>query len=180
MINIIDTNVYSILISLLSLQTTLIMKFISHLGSATILIMLVIALFIILKDKKISLAISLNLIIVYLLNVLIKNIIERPRPEVLRLAYETGYSFPSGHAMVSTGFYGFLIYISYKRIKNKAVRNIVIALLSLLILLIGTSRIYLGVHYATDILGGFIIGTIYLLIFIKIIKGVRLWKTSLQ
>ena len=97
-------------------------------------------------------------------------IIARPRPDILRLVYETGYSFPSGHAMVATGFYGFLIYIANKKIKNKALRRCITILLTLLIFLIGISRIYLGVHYATDIIGAFIIGIIYLVIFINILK----------
>ena len=180
MINIIDETIYNMIIKLLSMPTTLIMTFVSHIGSATILIMLCVEFLIFLRDKKISLAITINLIIVYLTNVLIKTIVARPRPDVLKLVHETGYSFPSGHAMVATGFYGFLIYISYKKIENKALRNTIIAMLSILIFLIGISRIYLGAHYATDIIGGFIIGAIYLIAFIKIIQGVKIWKKSLQ
>ena len=117
-----------------------------------------------------ALVIMLNLTIVYLLNVLIKIVIARPRPDMLRLVYETGYSFPSGHAMVATGFYGFLIYITNKKIQNKNARRLITLLLVLLIVLIGISRIYLGVHYATDIIGAFIIGIIYLIIFINMLK----------
>lgn len=170
MINAIDETIYNLIFKLLSTPTTFIMTFISHLGSATILILLCIIFYILLKDKKLALIISLNLIIVHVLNVIIKMIIARPRPDMLRLVYETGYSFPSGHAMVATGFYGFLIYIANKKIKNKALRRCITILLTLLIFLIGISRIYLGVHYATDIIGAFIIGIIYLVIFINILK----------
>lgn len=170
MINAIDETIYNLIFKLLSTPTTFIMTFISHLGSATILILICIILYILLKDKKMALIIMLNLAIVYLLNVIIKMIIARPRPDILRLVYETGYSFPSGHAMVATGFYGFLIYIANKKIKNKALRKCITILLTLLIFLIGISRIYLGVHYATDIIGAFIIGIIYLVIFINILK----------
>lgn len=174
MINIIDTNIYNLIFKWYSMPTTAIMTFISHLGSATVLILLCVVFAIVLKNKKTALLIMLNLAIVYLLNVLIKTIIARPRPEVLKLVYETSYSFPSGHAMVATGFYGFLIYITYKKVKTKNLRNFIIAFLSLLILLIGISRIYLGAHYATDIIGGFVIGTIYLVGFINIIKRVKI------
>lgn len=170
MINAIDETIYNLIFKLFSTPTTFIMTFISHLGSATILILLCIIFYILLKDKKLALIISLNLIIVHVLNVIIKMIIARPRPDMLRLVYETGYSFPSGHAMVATGFYGFLIYIANKKIKNKALRRCITILLTLLIFLIGISRIYLGVHYATDIIGAFIIGIIYLVIFINILK----------
>lgn len=170
MINAIDETIYNLIFKLLSTPTTFIMTFISHLGSATILILICIILYILLKDKKMALIIMLNLAIVYLLNVIIKMIIARPRPDILRLVYETGYSFPSGHAMVATGFYGFLIYIANKKIKNKALRRCITFLLTLLIFLIGISRIYLGVHYATDIIGAFMIGIIYLVIFINILK----------
>jgi len=180
MINIIDETIYNVIIQLFSVPTTLIMTFISHIGSATTLILLCIAFYIVLKDKKLASSISINLILVYLLNVIIKEIVARPRPEILRLVHETSYSFPSGHAMVATGFYGYLIYIAYKKISKKSLRNTIMALLSILILLIGISRIYLGVHYATDIIGGFVIGTVYLVIFIKIIKGVKIWEKSLQ
>jgi len=173
MISIIDETIYNVIIQLFSVPTTLIMTFISYLGSATTLILLSIVFLVFLKDKKLALSISINLILVYAINVILKVIVARPRPEILRLVHETSYSFPSGHAMVATGFYGYLIYIAYNKISKQSIRNTVIAFLSILILLIGVSRIYLGVHYATDVIGGFIIGIIYLVLYIKIIKFVH-------
>lgn len=167
LINIIDSNTYSIITKLMSNNVTAVMIFISYLGSAVVLICLTIALIILLKNKRDAKFITSNLVIVFLLNKILKLIIERPRPSVLRLVYEEGYSFPSGHAMVSMGFYGFLIYLAYKNIKNKKIKIPLIIFLSILILLIGVSRIYLGVHYATDIIGGFLIAIIYLGLFIK-------------
>ncbi len=167
LINIIDSNTYSIITKLMSNNVTAVMIFISYLGSAVVLICLTIALIILLKNKRDAKFITSNLVIVFLLNKILKLIIARPRPSVLRLVYEEGYSFPSGHAMVSMGFYGFLIYLAYKNIKNKKIKIPLIIFLSILILLIGVSRIYLGVHYATDIIGGFLIAIIYLGLFIK-------------
>lgn len=180
MINIIDTSIYNLIIKLFSIQTTSIMKAISYFGSATFLILISILLLCTFKNKKIALMIMINLALVYIINVILKNLIARPRPDGLKLVYETGYSFPSGHAMVSTGFYGFLIYIAYKQIKDRKIRNITIISLGLLIFLIGISRVYLGAHYATDVIGGFIVGTLYLIILIKTIGGKRIWKKSLQ
>lgn len=168
-INSIDNNIYNLITQMMSSATTAIMLFISYLGSAVTLISLSVAFILIFKNKKDAGYIALNLAIVFLLNRILKVIVARPRPNVLRLTIEDGYSFPSGHAMVSMGYYGFLIYLIYKNIKSKKLKYTLITFLSLLILLIGVSRIYLGVHFATDVLGGFIIAVIYLVIFIKFI-----------
>lgn len=169
LIKTIDAIMYNLIAKLMSTGTTAFMMFTSHLGSAVALITLAIAFLLLVKNKKDAICISLNLIIVFILNRILKFIIARPRPEILRLVPEEGYSFPSGHAMVSMGFYGFLIYLIYTKIKNKKIKYPLIIFLSLLILLIGISRIYLGVHYFTDVIGGFIIAIIYLILFIKYI-----------
>ena len=166
-INLIDTSVYNLIIKLMNTNTTAIMICISYLGSAITLITLSMAFIILLKNKKNASYIVLNLALVFLLNRILKTIVARPRPSVLRLVVENGYSFPSGHAMVSMGFYGFLIYLIWVNIKNKKAKYPLIVLLSLLIISIGLSRIYLGVHYFTDVIGGFIIAMLYLVIFIK-------------
>lgn len=170
MINTIDNAIYEAIIKIMNSNITAGMIFISFLGSAITLITLAIASIFLLKDKKYSKLIILNLTLSFILNKVLKLIIARPRPSRLRLVIESGYSFPSGHSMVSFAFYGFLIYLISKNLKNKKIKYPLIALLSLLILLIGISRIYLGVHYVTDVLGGYIIGLIYLIVFIEVIK----------
>ncbi len=170
MINTIDNAIYETIIKIMNSNITAIMIFISFLGSAITLITLALASIFLVKDKKYSKLIMLNLALSFILNRILKLIIARPRPPRLRLVIENGYSFPSGHSMVSFAFYGFLIYLINKNLKNKKIKYPLIILLSLLILLIGISRIYLGVHYVTDVLGGYIIGLIYLIVFIKILK----------
>ena len=119
-----------------------------------IIIAIIITLLFIFKWKKNNIAklIPCNLIFITLSNQFLKSIFKRTRPLGHRLIKATGYSFPSGHAMVSMAFYGLLIYIIYHLIDNKILRNILITINILIILLIGISRIYLGVHYLSDII----------------------------
>ena len=152
---------------LISDFATPIAKFITNFGGAIFLVIATITLFIVIKNKKIGISILSNVAIVTVLNQLIKRILQRPRPTEYRIIEETGYSFPSGHSMVSMAFYGYFIYLIYKYVKNKYVKWISIILLSLLICLIGISRIYLGVHYTSDVLGGFLISISYLIIYIS-------------
>lgn len=155
---------------LISDNITPIIKMITQLGGEIFLILFAIILFIAIKNRKIGFQIWLNLGISALLNQILKHIIQRPRPTEYRIIDVSGYSFPSGHSMVSTAFYGFLIYLIYKNIKNKYLKISLITLLSILIFLIGMSRIYLGVHYTSDVLAGFLISISYLIIFITCTK----------
>ena len=120
------------------------------------------------KNKKIGLLIGTNLVIVTILNQVLKFILQRPRPTEYRIINEIGYSFPSGHSMVSMAFYGFLIYLIYKNVKNKYLKLSLISILSLLIVMIGISRIYLGVHYTSDVCAGFLISISYLVLYINL------------
>ena len=156
---------------LIKTNITPIVKYITWFGSATYLILISLLSFI-LKNKKISICILSNLIIITILNQLLKFIFERPRPTEYRIITETGYSFPSGHSMVSMAFYGFIIYLIYKNINNKYIKWILISILSLLIISVGISRIYLGVHYTSDFLAGFLISISYLIIYIKYTKRI--------
>ncbi len=155
---------------LISDYVTPIAKIITNLGGATCLISITVILMIAVKNKKIGLFIMLNLILQSLLNVLLKNILQRPRPTEYRIIDESGYSFPSGHSMASMAFYGFLIYLIYKNIKNKKIKYIAISMLSILIVAIGISRIYLGVHYTSDVIAGFLVSIFYLILYTSIIS----------
>ena len=149
---------------------TPIAKVITQMGGAIALISITIALLLFLKNKKIGIAIAINLIVSTVLNLLLKNIVQRPRPTEYRMISETGYSFPSGHSMVSMAFYGFLIYVIYKQVENKKIKWGLIIALSILIATIGISRIYLGVHYTSDVLAGFTISVSYLVVYTSIVK----------
>lgn len=158
--------------------STPIAKFITNFGGAIFVISLTTILFFVIKDKKIGISIITNLGIVTILNQIIKFIMQRPRPTEFRIIEETGYSFPSGHSMVSLAFYGYLIYLIYKYINNKHLKRTLIIILSVLICIIGVSRIYLGVHYTSDVLGGFLISLAYLIIYIELVNKFVLEKNK--
>ena len=154
---------------LISDFVTPVAKVITNFGGAIFLISFTIISLIVVNNKKIGLCIMLNLMISSGLNILLKNILQRERPNEFRLIDESGYSFPSGHSMVSMAFYGFIIYLVYKYVENKKFKIFLIVLLSALIVFIGTSRIYLGVHYTSDVLAGFLISISYLVIYTSIV-----------
>lgn len=158
--------------------STPIAKFITNFGGAIFVISLTTILFFVIKDKKIGISIITNLGIVTILNQIIKFIMQRPRPTEFRIIEETGYSFPSGHSMVSLAFYGYLIYLIYKYVNNKHLKRTLIIILSVLICIIGVSRIYLGVHYTSDVLGGFLISFAYLIIYIELVNKFVLEKNK--
>lgn len=145
-------------------------KVITQLGGAVFLITLTIILILFIKNKKIGISIFSNLAIITVLNQILKRILQRPRPTEFRIIEETGYSFPSGHSMVSMAFYGYLIYLCLKYINNKYLKWSLTVALSVLIGTIGVSRIYLGVHYTSDVLGGFLISIAYLIIYIMVVN----------
>lgn len=164
---VIDTKVYSFIAdNIMSDGITSVLKVITELGGVAFIVLAGVLIF--MFCKKIRWFVTFDLVGVTLINQVIKHIVRRPRPNVLRLVEEDGYSFPSGHSMVSMAFYGIIIYLVYKNVTNKYLKWTLITLLSLLILSIGFSRIYVGVHYFTDVVGGFLLGLVYLIIYINI------------
>jgi undecaprenyl-diphosphatase len=101
---------------------------------------------------------------------ILKNLFGRQRPLIPLLEEARGLSFPSGHALMSITFYGLLIYITYKSTENKPLKWSIISFLLVLILLIGFSRIYLRVHYTTDVMAGFATGFLWLVFSIWMIN----------
>ena len=166
-----DSAVYNFIISFKSNFLTNIFKFITFFGSSIPLISICIISFLFIKNKKIPMYISINLIVTAIFNLLLKNIIRRNRPVGYRLVEETGFSFPSGHSMASMAFYGLIIYLVFKYVKNKYAKIALCTFLSILIVAIGISRIYLGVHYPSDVLAGFMISLSYLTLFTHLIKN---------
>ena len=158
-----DDAVYNFLISFKNDSLTSIMKVITALSGVEVMIVLsILSLFGLIWKRKESFYVVGTLGVSTIINLILKNIIRRDRPITLRLIEETGYSFPSGHAMGSMAFYGSIIVLIKNSKLDKKYKYLINCLLSLIIFLIGISRIYLGVHYPSDILGGWIIGFILL------------------
>lgn len=162
----IDNEVFTYLKRHISSANTEIMEFLSFLGSTYFLIpanILLILYFLFAKKQKwISIEIPVISISSLLLMIILKQLFHRQRPTQPLLHAAQGLSFPSGHALMSFSFYGLLIYLSWNNIENKIAKWIIMISLLLLIFFIGLSRIYLRVHYATDVIAGFSLGLIWL------------------
>lgn len=148
--------------------------YLTFLGSRTILIPFVIigSLYLYYKTKKISYSLIFmsGTLLSYVLNEFIKSIIKRDRPSIVEQVHAVGYSFPSGHAMISTVCYGIFTYFLLKTITKKKYKNLIILLTGLLIVLIGYSRLALNVHYLTDVIGGYLIGALFIIVYLEIAK----------
>ncbi len=137
---------------------------ISALGDATTIIglALIIALvFLIRRRYAYAVGLTVSVATSSIVTVLLKEIVHRPRPPAPLFAYhETWWSFPSGHAALSFAFYGFLALLVWRSAASKTTRIATIIGISVLILLIGFTRLYLGVHYPSDVIAGFVVGAI--------------------
>ena len=109
-----------------------------------------------------------NLVLAVALNFVLKSIVQRPRPDGFRLVAESGYSFPSGHSMVSMAFYGLVVWMVWRYEKDRLLRLLLIVAFSLVIAMVGISRIYLGVHYASDVIAGFCVSLVWLMLYTRV------------
>lgn len=166
----IDNIVTNYILSIRNPNLTTIMIIITNICSLIGLLIISTFIFLFIKNKKFIYYIIINLMNSLLLSFLFKNLIRRQRPIEINLIEVSGFSYPSGHSIVSMAFFGLLAYLVYKSYTNKATKITLISTLLLITLLIGFSRIYLGVHYFSDVLGGFLISTSYLMFFIITIK----------
>ena len=170
----IDNSVYNFIISFRNSFLDNYFRFITHCGNASYVIILLGICIVLMRNKHaLYLCFSSSSSVVF--NTIVKNIIRRDRPNILRLITQGGYSYPSGHTMISMCCYGYLFYYVFNNVKNKYLRVFLLVILSILIISIPISRIYLGVHYFSDIMGGLLLGGCILFTVIKygkiIIRG---------
>lgn len=148
------------------------MKFLSELAAPPTLIIGSLLLALLIRQRQKWFSIFLNLSISVMLNAGLKQIYARPRPVIITaLVTESGFSFPSGHSMGAVAFYGFFIYLIMQSNTRPAIKRTVSALVVTLIAFIGFSRVYLGVHYISDVVGGFLMSSVYLIVFTAFVNS---------
>ncbi|MBC7655244.1 MAG: phosphatase PAP2 family protein [Oligoflexus sp.] len=161
----------------------IIMKYITFVGDifGYIILCVIFGLFFYFKKNwRVSLQITLVLVLASGINVFLKNFISRPRPLINRIMYANFYSFPSGHAMSAIVFYGFISYLSLLLLNKTWQKGLIITFCILMIFAIGISRIYLGVHYPSDILAGYLAGMAWLMFCLVVLNILTLRKIRLN
>ncbi|MCW3074973.1 MAG: hypothetical protein JWP69_2042 [Flaviaesturariibacter sp.] len=172
-----DNRVFDVLKPYINDTNTSIMNFITFFGKHEFLVpanLLLIAYYLFIKKHRwYSIKIPTIVISSMLLMFGLKRVFARDRPEGQLLEAAENFSFPSGHALMSVTFYGLLAYIAWHSVKNKTARGVVIALLILWILLIGLSRLYLRRHFYSDVIAGFAMGFLWLVLSLKVIRQIE-------
>ena len=161
-----DDHVFTLILPYINAVNTSIMEAITFLGSVQFLlpanILVILFVLFIKKQQYDALKIFAITITGTAVLFLLKFFLQRQRPLLPLVAKAHGYSFPSGHSFSSVVFYGMLAYIVYKNIKNDFLKWSLIVFLFILAGLVGFSRIYLKLHYASDVIAGFSLGVIWL------------------
>ena len=146
---------------------TFVMKFFSYIGDTIRVIFISIMILLILYNVFHQ-RVELILFIIVLMgstmfNVLLKNFFQRERPNLFRMIIEDGYSFPSGHTMAALSLYGIISFLLWRHIPKQSGRIFLICISAFFILAIGISRIYLGAHYPSDVIGAYLISGFWLM-----------------
>src|SRR5215216_2348686 len=161
-----DDKVFSYLNNHVSSENNQVMLFFTYLGRHEFLIpanLILIAYYLFIKKHRwYSIKVPAIALSSLALMFGLKNLFDRERPLVPLLFHAKGLSFPSGHALMSVTFYGLLIYMIFKGVKNPTLKWTLISLHIILIMIVGMSRVYLRVHYATDVIAGYCIGFLWL------------------
>ena len=170
-----DTTVLTFLISMREPIGILFFSIITHFADTLTVgvVLLVGSLYLLVNRKSRSYVIGLVSTVggAKISEVLIKILVERARPADVALLQLDTYSFPSGHATTAMALYGFLAYVLWQLYPKW--RLLIVTLSALLITGIGISRVYLGVHYPSDVIGGYLLGALWILLGAKI---VRYWR----
>lgn len=159
-----DEYIYQALKSIMNERVTSVFKLLTRFGNLEAFVIIGLITLYLVHSRRNRLLIVANLGIVFGCNVLLKMAFSRPRPPDIALIKESGFSFPSGHAMVSVAFYGFLIYLIFQSRQPKWRKIGASIVLGCIIIGVGISRIYLGVHYASDVIAGASLSLAYVIL----------------
>lgn len=172
-----DSSVFQSVLPLINQTNTSIMVFVSFFASQQFLlpanIILAVYFLFIAKHRWYSIRVPVVALGSFAVMSGLKLFFQRPRPLSPVFEAAHGFSFPSGHSMSAMTFYGLIIFIVWDKIENKTARWLLSVLLVFIIFLIGFSRVYLRVHYASDVLAGFAIGLIWLVISLWVIGKIE-------
>ena len=175
-----DQHAFRFLASQVNDVNTNVMEFFTFLGTHTFLIpanFILVAYFLFIKKHRwYSIKVPVVAISSVLLMFLLKMFFQRDRPLSPLLRAAKGYSFPSGHALMSITFYGLIIFIVWQNIKIAWLKWTLTVLLALLIITIGSSRVYLRVHYSSDVLAGFAVGLMWLLLSLWVLNKFEVYS----
>lgn len=165
-----DTNIRQWVYSLRTDSLTSVLKVITYMGNWQSITAFCLLLLVMPKTRmRYGIPVSAGAIFITLLNKGVKLIFKRPRPDVsLHLIEQGGYSFTSGHSITSMVVFGFLIFLVRKYVEDRRTADLLTVLLCIPLIFIGLSRIYMGVHFPTDVLGGWCLGLAVLMVMISI------------
>lgn len=166
--------------NLRSSAITPVMEAFSNLATPLCLLVLLLMIIAFAPGKRPGMCCALNLVLIVVLNQVLKALVQRPRPEGFNLVVESGFSFPSGHSMVAMAFFGLLIWLVWKYKTDSTMRVVSCVCFALIIVLIGVSRIYLGVHYASDVIAGFCVSLVWLALYTRIVAPLFLTGALLR
>jgi membrane-associated phospholipid phosphatase len=172
-----DQQAFKVLAGSVSDINTDVMQFFTFLGTHIFLIpanIILVAYFLFVKKHRwYSIKIPVVALSSLLLMFSLKYLFQRSRPLSPLVERARGYSFPSGHALISFTFYGLLIYLTWLNVKNVWLKWLIVTALALLIFVIGLSRVYLRVHYASDVIAGYCMGCMWLLLSLWILGKIE-------
>jgi len=167
-----DTAVIGIVQGLEAPWLTSIMKVFTWIGSgyvvAPIALIGFIVLFFVLRYRHQAFLLITVVAGSVILNSTLKIYFKRERPEIHRIMDANGFSFPSGHSMMAFALYAIIAYIAWRNVKTTMSRVALVLFTACMIIIIGTSRIYLGVHYPSDIVGGYAVSALWVTIAISV------------
>ena len=165
----IDSAAYALIVERLRADwLTPIMEAVSALATPVSLIVLLLVIVAFAPGNRPGACAAANLVLVFLLNQALKFAIQRPRPDGFQLAAEQGFSFPSGHSMVAMAFFGLVVWMVWRYEPDRATRIGCSVAFGAIIVLVGVSRIYLGVHYASDVVAGFCVSLAWLAVYTRV------------